>query len=161
MRCKWLECWSLQKRPIRQGIFILSTQFFNFGNDETFHFFKWVSEGGQVDRNAIIRFAYQKAEAHDDENFEDDDICIVVRDILHNHLDQMLNGFGDALGIGDWPGIGEVATMPNAPNGQAFDTLWRPLLALTFSRIDCRAVAEALLIQAGKWAPSKQRPEVL
>jgi hypothetical protein len=39
-------------------------------------------------------------------------------------------------------------------------SLWVPLLILSFDRIACQRVAEALLIQAGKWHPDKEVPEV-
>jgi hypothetical protein len=42
-------------------------------------------------------------------------------------------------------GIGEL--------GGGGEGLWAPILALALSRIDVRVVAQALLIQTGKWAP--------
>ena len=40
-------------------------------------------------------------------------------------------------------------------------SLWVPFLALSLKRIDCKAVAQALLIQAGKWNPARESPEAI
>jgi hypothetical protein len=39
------------------------------------------------------------------------------------------------------------------------DSLWQPILALAAQRIDCHTAAQALLMQAGKWAPVREMPE--
>jgi hypothetical protein len=43
--------------------------------------------------------------------------------------------------------------------GKAENTLLGPILARALQEVDCGAVAEALLIQARKWAPDKVPPE--
>jgi hypothetical protein len=38
-----------------------SVQFFNFGNDETYHCFRWVTEGGRVSPDRLIQDAAVQA----------------------------------------------------------------------------------------------------
>lgn len=65
-------------------------QFFNFGNDESFHFFKWVCESGLVDVQRLIDEAFQNAE-HD--KWLEIGTCVswVVRDKLADLLQDVLD----------------------------------------------------------------------
>jgi len=127
-------------------------QFINFKNEETYHVFRWiVDNGNQVTPEGLIAQAFQQAEATDNEQMPDDDICNVVRDKLIAILEDKLEDiFAEVLGENDR--MGEV-------NGWAH-SLWRPLLVLARERIDLGVVAEVLLIRAGKWNPSKEPPEI-
>jgi hypothetical protein len=131
-------------------------QFFNFGNDETFHFFKWVSESGQVTPATLIATAYHNSEAPDDEHLEDEDICVVARNRLAGLLADLLE---ETTPVGDFTGGEQEHEIGNVWNSP--ESLWKPIFASALSRIDCHAVAEAMLIQAGKWTPSKELPEIL
>ena|SRR5438128_740977 len=125
-------------------------RFFNFSNDETFHFFKWVSESGRVNPTALIADAY--AEIKPEENILDESCCVLARDILADRLYDLME---DALPL-DRPSetceIGEVWDDDEA--------LWAPLLVIAAERVCFDLVAEALLIQAGKWAPDTEMPEI-
>ena len=108
----------------------MTMEFFNFGNDETFHFFKWICESGQADANDLIANAYKEAEALADDEFEEENICIVVRNHLANTLRDLL-----------WEAApGERFTLPvEAPEiGCVWDepeSLWLPILVLALNRI--------------------------
>jgi hypothetical protein len=131
----------------------VAAQFFNFKNEETYHFFKWVSESGVVDPAGMIRDAYQRLETAVDELTEQSlGLCYAARDQLADLLVDVLHDDlpGDRSFLG--PQIGQV--------GRNAESLWGPLLALALNRVDCHAAAEALLIQAGKWAPIKETPEI-
>ena len=91
----------------------MSIQFFNFGNDETFHFFRWVSESGQVDPGTLIATAYEQADAPDDEHFDADVICIVVRDKLANLLEEVITESAPDCFQLDAHEIGDVMTPPS------------------------------------------------
>jgi hypothetical protein len=126
-------------------------QFFNFTNDETFHFFKWITESEQVDPNALIDEAYIKVET-DKDHFEGEDICIVARDILADQLRDLLDDALEPLPLPFWD-----ETLSNVENSK--ESLWHALLAFAAERINCRVTAEALLVWAHKWAPDKHCPE--
>jgi hypothetical protein len=129
---------------------------FNFGNNETYHYFTWVTESGQIDVQKLLADAYTEVQT-DTEHFADEDICIVARDVLAGLLQDRLeeissNELGCDLGPFAGVGIGEVWNTDQS--------LWLPLARLALQQIDCHTVAEALLRQAGKWHPSKELPEV-
>ena len=133
----------------------MSAQFFNFGNNETYLCFKWVSESGQVDPYALIADAYRKV-AIDPEHLKSEDVCLVARDYLATDLLAMLEAKRYLFPLEEiYQEIGQVPTIPIATSRPTYDLLWRPLLAFAFSQIDCQKVAEALLIQARKWGPVK------
>lgn len=127
-------------------------QFLNFGNNETFHFFSWVTGSGLINVTALIERAYKKAENPDDDYFPDEDICKIVRDHIADELESLIIEIApiDRL-IWDGPEIGCVV--------DTVESAWQPILHLALARIDLRVVAEAILIRAGKWAPSKVRLE--
>jgi hypothetical protein len=130
------------------------TTFFNFGNDETFHFFTWVT-GGDFDVPAMIAEAFHAAETPDNEHSPDEDVCIVVRDKLAARLEDLL---ADAVPDCAFDAAPEIGNVSHAP-GERDRALWLPILACALDGIDCAVVAEALLIQARKWAPSGEIPE--
>jgi len=135
--------------------------FFNFGNQETFHFYKWIMESEQVNVNDLIAKAFTDAE--NDEWFKmGDDVCNAVRDALAAALEEMVARVANDVPTYQVmltvepqevaPHIGDVWNSP--------ESLWLPILALGLSSIDCKTVALAILIEKGKWAPSKELPEV-
>jgi hypothetical protein len=152
----------------------MTTEFFNFHNDETFHFFKWVTESGLVDVDALISNAMQGVIAEAFVAPLEVDFSHAYRDALTYILTDLLESVAMGLGFSDsadfsWE-IGNVQT-PNArtlypakteANIHTADSaaLWQPLLRLAFKRVDRQAIAEALLIRAGKWAPDKELPEI-
>jgi hypothetical protein len=125
-------------------------QFFDFGNSVTFHYFKWVSESGQADPDALIGEAFRKAET-DTEHFPGEDVCMVVRDNLAGLLTELL---ADVV-----PDVADDSAFPLGGVWNSPESLWKPILAHAIWTVDCQAVAEALLIRAGKWNPSKEPPE--
>lgn len=139
----------------------MAVEFFNFGNDETFHFFKWICESRKFSPDALIVDAFKQAESLDViEALKVDrgDICYVLKDrlgvmlenILFHKVAYELDTEEMGLKIGDiWLEGGEPT----------LDSLLQPISALALKRIDCDVVAEALLIRAGKWAPGKGLPK--
>ena len=85
----------------------------------------------------------------------------LLHDQLADHLQEMLDGFADSLGIEESHLIGDVPILLIVPSRPAIDWLWRPSHGHSFGQINCNVVAEALLIQVGKWAPSKEPPEAI
>jgi hypothetical protein len=127
-------------------------QFFSFGNDETYHFFKWVTESGLVDVDALIAQAFKDAE--DDEWLKRGfSVSSTLREKLSSILLETMLSQSPNLELVD----------PDLACHRVDDTgesLWMPILGLAFQRIDHGRVAEALLIRAGKWNPDKTIPTV-
>jgi hypothetical protein len=74
--------------------------------------------------------------------------------VLAGQLQELL---ADALPL-DFPyedGFYEIGAV-----GDSDDSLWQPLLALAAQNIEYGAVAEALVIRAGKWAPETEIPDI-
>jgi hypothetical protein len=127
----------------------MPTEFFGFGNHETFHFFIWICESDASLPDRLIADAFQKAEEKlGDEEYEGDDTCCIVRDCL---LEKLRDGilYGEIAPNLEPSArhlkIGSVTPSP--------DSLLQPIFARALARIDCFAVAKALLIRAGKWNP--------
>ena len=116
--------------------------FFNFHNDQTFHFFNWVKDGGAVDVNAMVARAV--AFAGDDQGLamgrESTEVAHAKLRVWLADLAENITGF-----LLDGPsGIG----MP--VNGDP-NTLLGPLLHDAVQQIRFDAVAEALMRLKGKW----------
>lgn len=126
----------------------MPVQFFNFGNDETFHFFRWVTDGGRVSSDELVTRALSQVDG-DDWFKMGMDVSTVARDKLADSLSEVVNGLSP---VDDSDEIGEVDAGP--------ESLFNPLLKLAIDRIDLHAVAQAMLIRAGKWAPDRERPDV-
>lgn len=120
-------------------------QFFNFNTTESFHFFVWLTESGQVDVDDLIAKAFKAAES--DEFLGWGCISDAIRNALANCLSTLLEELlpeaceESLIGVG----VGQVRNSLHA--------LTEPLLSLAISRIDTQAVAVALLIRAGKFHP--------
>jgi hypothetical protein len=131
-------------------------QFFNFTNEETFHFFEWVTRGKQVDPEALIADAYRDAE-NDREGAligEAMGICYLVRDHLADRLADVLEEtLPLEFRIDD--GFYQAGAVQEDE-----ESLWQPLLALAAGGVNYSLVAQALLARAGKWSPEKEFPEI-
>jgi hypothetical protein len=74
-----------------------------------------------------------------------------VRDELATHLQEAMEDMlGDELDFGK-VFIGVV--------DGSHSSLWLPIALRGLRRVDLKAVAQAILIRAGKCAPDKERPE--
>ena len=138
----------------------MTTQFFNFGNNETFHFFTWICARTPPDLDALIDEAFQRAETLEDDEFEDEDICEIAKERLARRLHEIL--FEEVAPHLD-PDVNplEIGTIGfDSPVRPSADSLLLPIFAIALQQIDFGAVAEALLIRAGKWSPSKTLPEI-
>jgi hypothetical protein len=122
--------------------------FFNFGNEETYHFFMWVAEGGSVDPQQLILSAYDAAEKSEDRLTAGVlGHCHVVRKELARLLqyEVLYEAAPWNADVGPGLAIGNVDERP--------ESLWEPILALALARIDYQTVAEAMLSRFGEWAP--------
>jgi hypothetical protein len=138
----------------------MAMQFFNFGNNETFHFFEWICAGKAGGPEALIDRAFKAAEKPGPDDWPEMDICYVVRDRLRDELQEILYNTEPDLDLNSRGS--EIGVIWRDATGQPSDiSLLHPIFALALYRIDCQAVAEALLIQAGKWTPCKEPPEFL
>jgi hypothetical protein len=130
-------------------------RFFNFGNHQTYHYFEWLTRNGCVDVSALIQSAFAALEESTDHHVVLTEAAIgtseALRDILarqlRSRLEEALPLKAD-LWAGPW--IGDV-------DGSE-ESLWAPILYNAARDIDCHAVAQALLIRAGKWAPNIDQP---
>lgn len=130
-------------------------EFFDFGNSETFHVFKWASsQCPQVDVPALIAKAFELA-AEEEEGLEVD-TSHAVRDKLADLLEEAVIEAAPAADFDNAEPIGYPSTYEPDP----FQTLWVPIMAHMVRNINFEAAAEALLRQAGKWAPDKEPPEM-
>jgi hypothetical protein len=135
-------------------------QFFDFGTTETYLFFRWVRESGEVDAPTLIARAFDLVEGNAWFKMGED-VSTVAKDTLSALLVTLLeergarltlSGEGGAVRAVDWEHQHEAHT--------SLVALASRVLADGFHRVDFEAVAEALLIDAGKWAPDKEPPEI-
>ena len=130
----------------------MSSTFFNFRNDASYHFFMWLTESGKVDTDKLIRESYGIAE--DDKWIEmGADVCYGVRDKLAESLDSILVTLLGDFGVGECDEIG-VFDFPETP-------MLNAILYQAAQSIDTRTVAVAILMRAGRWTPSKELPEII
>jgi hypothetical protein len=123
-----------------------TVEFFNFGNDQTFHFFTWLCKSGLVDLQQLIRDALNDADESPDalereEGYSDLAVERLAYRLEDSLNEQLINVIPDHLPP-DGPYIaGECSTL---------NDLWMPLLSHAVHSVDCYKVAEALLIRARK-----------
>jgi hypothetical protein len=122
---------------------------FYFRDPETYHFFRWVLVAKEPD--SLVAKAMKDCEHTD--RFEDEDVCLSARDALIDTLQNMLDDLKSAWTVTDADEIGEVT--------EDVESVLKPILNLALERICLQNVAEALLRRAGKWAPSRELPEIL
>jgi hypothetical protein len=131
----------------------MTMQWFDFGGSETFHFFKWVIEAGHVNADDLIDQAF-KATENDPMLAMGIDGCHVLRDKLAEILDDVLQGTIPGFvrqAMDDGPFLGDMEH-----RAYPLNSLWLPLFANVVRRIECKTVAHALLMRAGKWTPGKR-----
>lgn len=124
------------------------TQFFGFTNPPSYLFFRWVRDGGGHDPEALVSAAMNAAEYED--GFQlDGDVSLAARDALAKMLGAIVSDLRAAAGCGaeDEP-VGPEPAWPI-----------QALLADAIEQIDCAVVAEALLMDAGRWGPDAEGPE--
>jgi len=117
-------------------------QFFNFHNDQTFHFFNWVMDGGAVDASAMVAKALACPGNEDDQHMGRESAIAAHAKLRGWLIDLVETMTGFEL---DKPsGIGTPA------NGGP-EAFTRPLLHDAVRKIHFDAVAEALMRINGKW----------
>jgi hypothetical protein len=128
----------------------MAETFFNFSNNETYHFFQWLRLRGPE----LVSKAFADLDADD---LMDADLpsCYAAKDkltvILNDIIDQTKQ---DADCDHDGCYFGEPG------RGDDLRLLTGPLLEMALESLATWAVAEALLIDANKWAPDMgPRPE--
>jgi hypothetical protein len=137
----------------------VAVQFFNFTNEETFHFFRWICEREPSGPESLVADAFQRAEHLDDTEFADEDICEIAKSRLAEQLEEIL--YNAAPDLDPDTNSFEIGIIWQDAEGRASSaSLLQPIFALALARIDFQVVAEALLIRAGKWNPSREPPEV-
>jgi hypothetical protein len=130
-------------------------QFFNFWNAQTYHFFVWLTEGGGSDVEALVQDAFAAVEG--DPWYELGEApCQVARDKLAEALVDLLDEKASAWCDRDRDLMGEIGTVDASE-----DSLFWPMLRDSLDDICFRAVAEAILVRQGKWAPDREPPEIV
>ena len=128
--------------------------FFNFTNSESYHFFHWLCRSGKVDLDTLVRSAMEGVDG--DLSYQAGaDVSSVARDNLISALEQVVLD----LRLTCWTqhqlhldhGIGE----PEELAYDGYPALFGPLLCEALGRVSLPAVAKAILIRAGKWAPDR------
>jgi len=127
-------------------------EFFNFGNDPTYHCFVWLTEGGTTDIPALVKKAFDLVEG-DDWFKMGEDVSTVAQDKLAELLEDHVCETLGLVNLVDGPEIG------GAVSGSAA-SLTDPLLMLELQQINFSVIALAILMQQGKWNPDKSIPEV-
>jgi hypothetical protein len=128
--------------------------FYNFHNNETYHFFVWLTESGTVDLSKLIRQAFDAVEGDPWYEMGDDISRVQLGGILQNLLEEYMIDFDADL---DEAAIEDLWKDDSPSNTRC---LFLPIFSLALSRIDYLSVAEAILIQHGKWNPEKHLPEL-
>ncbi len=125
----------------------MSVPFVNFGSDESFYVFNWVRR--HRDAQALVAKALDRVVK--DETFEEgDDVSALARDELAAIVEEEVNELigEETVYVWDFDDVDDDVK-----------ALTIPLLAMAAGRIHYGAVAEALLIDAGKWSPEASIPE--
>ena len=130
---------------------------FNFVNQPTFHFYKWLKDGNYFNVSKLIEEAFEQLET-DEQHALTDDTSLCLRNqlsqLLFDELEVSVLGVteisSDAIGCVE-PG--------DESDGAMF--LVRPLVEWALSEIYFYVVAEKLLMDHGKWNPERERPEIL
>jgi hypothetical protein len=115
----------------------------NLRSDETYHFYEWIRRHSDV--AGMIALAKEKDNADEEPSVEG------VRDNLACLVEDRLNET-----IGDGTEYGPCMYV----EADEEKSLINPLLELAARRIDCEAVAEALLAEAGKSVTDPGTPEI-
>lgn len=138
-------------------------RFYNFGNQETYHFVMWLLHSGQVDPRELVTKAFDKVESNSlYELGMDPSTC--ARDelggLLNALLEDRFNGWAATTAA---PLLSletdSIQEYEEAESRYAEDgSLFMPIVVNAVNRIDTFSAAHALLIWADKWAPDRERP---
>jgi hypothetical protein len=141
-------------------------EFFDFGSHETYLFFQWIVENSPSIPDVLIADAFDKAEKRP--RGIEFSISHTVRDRLAEILDDILT----LAILQHFPRPGTVQTYPiravRTRGGKVkeyhierttAEALFNSVAIHALDRIDWKALAEALLIRAGKWVPDKKPPK--
>jgi len=127
-------------------------QFFDFANRPTYLFFRWVREGGGgQDPIALVSAAMNAAE-HEDFFEIDGDVSSASHGALTKLLGTVLDGLCDAANC-------ERHEDTGAPVDPDPEWMMGALLFDAIGHIILSDVAQAMLVEAGKWNPDRDIPE--
>ena len=139
-------------------------QFYNFGNDETFHFFQWVVHSGLVSSDDLIKQAYDQVEKNDwyergmdISNLAHDELTKILDALLDKLADDWVESIGVSLALPD----SNVDDMAESEDYGSVDALFMPFIVKFVRSVCPSTVAKALLIRARKWAPDRDRPKLI
>jgi hypothetical protein len=119
-------------------------KFVNFVNEQTYLFFEWIRESGQADK--LVAEALDQVEG--DEGFAmGQDVSTTAKDLLSDFLAGQVEALNDLIFV--------ELSLPEGPLS-VDRNLCIQLLEVVLRAIRCDAVAEALLIAVGKWAPDRE-----
>ena len=133
------------------------TQFFNFTNSETYHFFQWLCHTDVVNVDELVSRAMNEVEG--DEFYElGADVSSVARDKLVEILEELIVEIRSSC----WTrhqlhleqGIGEGDSL----SYEGYNALLGPMLCEALGHVSLIAAAKALLVRSGKWAPDREPP---
>jgi hypothetical protein len=122
----------------------LSIEVHFVGDHESFHFFKWLCACPPGQPEELLAEAFRRAEQPREGESPDLDICHVLKARLAEVLAEVLYAAAPDLHPDhtSW----EAGTVDVASD----DALLRPILGLALARVDCGAIAQLMLMQAGK-----------
>jgi hypothetical protein len=129
-------------------------RFHNFGNDQTYHLFKWVTEGGAVDADHLIAQAIERVKG-DETARKGSTISYAVRDKLAELLSALVKEAFDERS--EWPLHSDMGVIGDVADDA--ESLLFPILGKALADINYGAAAEALLISRGKWNQERKAAE--
>jgi hypothetical protein len=151
----------IERQAVQSGVICSAKkesemQFYNFGNEETYHCFVWLTESGTIDIGKLIAEAFDAVEG--DQWYKMGcDVSTVARDKLSNILELEIQ---DYMAGFDWDLLeAEIGVVwkEDANCGSNSRCLFLPIFSLAMSRIDYTSVSEAILMKYGKWNPEDYR----
>jgi hypothetical protein len=134
----------------------IAAKYFNFINEQTYHCFVWVSEGGLGDVRKLIAKAYERIESEDKLHGPLYDITLLACEELAEVVKEELD---DRLPSPSWYDIEEAyMDLSNVPIDTSIEGFTGPMLENALQAIRYDRVAEALLRQAGRYNPEIESP---
>lgn len=136
-------------------------KFFNFVNQPTYWFFRWVTESDDVDVDDLITSAMNGVETNSDYEWIQD-VSIAARDNLTETLESLFQSMLNhhiKLDL-PLPPLDECDAQDDdmSTDGEGLVTL---LICHAVSQVYCGVVATAILTRAGKWNPDLSLPELI
>ena len=133
----------------------MPVEFFDFGSQEAYCLFSWITTERKDDLESLIAKAFELAES---EPMFDGGLSpsICARDALADFLsDEYLPGEFEKNGL-----FADLGC--NLQNGtEDLRSITERFVVLAANRVSYTSVAEALLRHCEKWAPDRERPEIL